>query len=163
MEIWFFPSLKFEFLFYFNATNMWQRSQVYIFLFLNNSCSKRFKCRKFQIFHDNYCESRTWGPKKSTTWTLLPVVWTLSATSQLHKICYLSIFLCTVYMCANNLKLLQATGPVELGARGARMGQGAKMGQGAMVCLIKIFFLNFVFLLLTLYPLQIFGRSTTPG
>ena len=35
-------------------------------------------------------------------------------------------------MCANNLKLLQATGPVELGARGARMGQGAKMGQGAM-------------------------------
>ena len=69
-------------------------------------------------------------------------------------------------MCANNLKLLQATGPVELGDRGARMGQGAKMGQGpcpmllAMVCLIETFFLNFVFLLLTLYPLQIFGRST---
>ena len=72
-------------------------------------------------------------------------------------------------MCANNLKLLQATGPVELGASVARMGQGAKMGQGAMPHAISNGMPNLNLLpQIRVFssdplPLPIFGHSTTPG
>ena len=126
LEIWIFLSLAFEFLFFSTQSirqtcAVGERLQVY-FHFLKIHVQKGLKAGNFKLFMT--LRAGLGGLRNCTTWTLLPVVWTLSATSQLHKICYLSIFLCTVYMCANNLKLLQATGPVELGARGPKWGKG---------------------------------------
>ena len=128
----------------FNKHVQWDKEYKCTFFLIIHS-QKGWNAGNLKLFMTITVGAGLGGIRNCTTWTLLPVVWTLSATSQLHKICYLSIFLCTVYMCANNLKLLQSTGPVKLGGGRLGWGGGPCPILLAMVCLIKTYFLKFLF------------------